>query len=757
LTRFRTFAILLSAPLALVLYLLMAPGRSTGWMVERSRSRQIPSSREVNRLEGVLFLNDIHRNYRRIVSSGEPIHTRFVIPPAAVTVLVGRVERRPSGIRSRSNRCLLALLALRKLLGDEGATTLSLDLRSRTDLRIEAYEIHSDPPSREDLTAMGERVLKEKFLRPTFSAIFPASPGARGLNLDFSRYSIKSRKNNRGIILVFEGLGKETPSWEIRDIFLQSPRQQVRASFPRVDYFKQEKTWMKSLFIPGNTTISYAIQATGKVRFDGYMGAFPREAPVYTIKVNGETIITRTVRSGTSYFSRELAPVEDRLEIEIRVGNRPDLTGILGNLCFHRPQTATPNTVLYLVDALRGDFAGIEDNGFESFFRTDTICRNAFANGTWTADSLPSLFSGKFKRELVDAPARSPNLGEEELMLAEYLKSRGYTTAAFIGNSFLVKSNAHQGFDHIHFCWTENRKIPVYPEPDRYRAFKYGFLDEALRAFSAKHHDKKLFIFLHTMETHDPYELPRGMREYARGIDPDVLRSVHGKFKRRLLPPTRPQIEALRALYRDEVKQAFRFFKRTTDHLRRRGILNDRSMLLLTSDHGERFYEHGAWVHGRPDLYDEVLRIPLMIRCPGLAAGRIEDNVQLVDVYPTIREWLGDVDGKDLSGLSLFRHGLSPSPFGTRWIYADGCQHPRQYCAIRGRFKVIVSGEDVQVFDLRLDPRETRNLAREPRHRDLIESARLFRRRLGTRRRTGRAVHLSREQTDRLKSLGYLE
>jgi len=385
------------------------------------------------------------------------------------------------------------------------------------------------------------------------------------------------------------------------------------------------------------------------------------------------------------------------------------------------------------------------------------VFENAYANACWTADSLPVIFSGKYKFTLVDDPVFHPNLAAEEYTLAEYLKEKGYTTAAFIANSFLIKSNSYQGFDSVYLCWKDKRDLAPFPTYQEYTDYKYGDMEHFIETFVEENKDKKLFIYIHTLEPHDPYELPVEMRHDSRGIDHELLRSVNGKFKIFLKNPGREQIAALKSLYRDEVLVSYRFFKKTGELFAREGILNHNSLFLLTSDHGERFFEHHSWVHGRPDVFDEVLRIPFLLKGPGIAPGIFEKKVQLADIYPTVMAWFGDEKKGDMVGHSLIPYSREAAgEFNNRVIYADGAQHPFQYSYMIGNIKVIIENDTSRVYDLSKDPGETKDLSGEKRFARMIKEARKFRDRFkktaGKRKST-----LGAEELERLESLGYLE
>jgi arylsulfatase A-like enzyme len=241
-------------------------------------------------------------------------------------------------------------------------------------------------------------------------------------------------------------------------------------------------------------------------------------------------------------------------------------------------------------------------------------------------------------------------------------------------------------------------------------------------------------------------------------MDREVLKSVNGRFKDRLTSPTPEQVAALKALYKDEVLAAYRFFATTSQMLAGENILNKNALFLLTADHGERFFEHGSWLHAEPDVYNEVLAIPMMIKGAGFPAGRFRENVQLADIFPTIMEWLGDQKRQEMNGFSLLQlfSGDAADHFKNRVIYADGAKQPLLYSAIIGNLKIIVKGDNTEVYDLKTDPGETTNLAARKEFAAVIQVARGFRDNVKTRGKKKKQT-VSEAELQRLKSLGYID
>lgn len=439
---------------------------------------------------------------------------------------------------------------------------------------------------------------------------------------------------------------------------------------------------------------------------------------------------------------------------------------VIGNLAFHRlfPREGRKNILLYLVDALRADLGGTGEELFRSRFADGTVFASAYANATFTACSVPALFTGRYAFTLIKKAGQIPNLSEDILLLAEYLKSKDYTTAAFINNPWLDHTRASQGFDFVFHCWGHsNETASPFPSPAFYAAAKYGEMAALLSRFVRENGDKPLFIYIHTMETHVPYEVPLGDRMYSAGADRRILEEIFQKFAKSpeypaLPEPTAAQLAVLKAQYKDAVRKAFHFFDKVDRDLEAADVLDSSSLRILTADHGERFFEHRSWIHGPPDMYEEVLRVPLMVRGGGFPPGVCGARVQLVDIFPTIVDWLGDSPPDGLPGRSLrdaAAQGDGSAGTDDRIVYADGQGAFPHYAFLAGSLKVWVKGGNIEVFDLEKDPRETVNLAGDARYRDIVKRARAFRRSLKNQPAES-PDRLSEQERERLKSLGYV-
>lgn len=229
--------------------------------------------------------------------------------------------------------------------------------------------------------------------------------------------------------------------------------------------------------------------------------------------------------------------------------------------------------------------------------------------------------------------------------------------------------------------------------------------------------DAPCFGWLHLMDLHFPYQPLPGERgwldrlSYARGL-------IELGFGRRGYPSA-----VLRRLYDRRVELVDRLVAELHDGLEQRRLLG-RTLLILTSDHGERFGTTGEYAHG-PDLCEELLRVPLVFSGPGVAQGvRVECQVGLVDLAPTVLDMLDVPAPASFQGRSFRRLLRGESGPVGRWVFSEsrhsggrrsrvGVEDVYRIACCRGEGWKLVwdeEGPSVQLYHVAEDPNETENL-----------------------------------------------
>jgi arylsulfatase A-like enzyme len=409
-----------------------------------------------------------------------------------------------------------------------------------------------------------------------------------------------------------------------------------------------------------------------------------------------------------------------------------------------------PNIVLVSLDTLRADHVGALGSTLPLTPRIDALAAEGvvFENATTTFPSTTgahlSMMTGLYPIRLgIADPSQSLHVSVRTL--AELLAAAGWRTAAVTEAAMLA---ARVGFDRGFSHYRENlEKEPVDPP-----SYKAAHTTDAAIAWLEQNRADRFFLFLHTYAVHFPYAAPQ---EYQFTTWKD------GAIERPL--SAAPLEVALRYRYAADVRYADVQVGRLVDALRRLDLTR-RTIVVVTSDHGDAYGEHGTRGHGQT-MYEEIMHIPLILWGPGqLPAGRrVRTPFSLVDLLPTILELAGvpprsDVDGE--SQLARLRGGPEDPErvvFGAVAGVVRG--HRRQIVARTSTTKwIFKDGEPptLVVYDLLADPRELRPLddpALLERGRGLMARYQA----LGGKATTPIAVPIDEDTREQLRALGYLD
>ncbi len=452
------------------------------------------------------------------------------------------------------------------------------------------------------------------------------------------------------------------------------------------------------------------------------------------------------------------------------------------NPVVYRSRREARHVILISLDTLRSDHLSCYGYGRDTSPNIDLLAGDGvlFAEtrspSPWT---LPSHISMMTALESINHGVFTTDARLNPLTptLAELLKAKGFYNAAFTGGGFVSGFfGFHKGFDSF-------RVLGGVTDSDA--AAKLG---EKASRWIEKNADRDSFLFLHTYQIHNPYhsEEPWNHRYLREGAPMSALDMTRLQFnhRKRFEPQSEPSRGDIISLYDGEIRYTDEtLIGRLVAKLKALGLY-DRTMIILTSDHGEEFFEHGSWLHTH-SVYDEVIRVPLIIKFFGSRnAGRIvRSPAFVVDVMPTIADELGfRLPGRDLDGKSLLRladRGDAAGSAGDRVGISDLVSHvmtlhiPRKIAFVRPPYKFInnepYSPEDIaffespppplaeiEVFDLSRDPGETRNLAAD-RPELVREFRNLLRERYRPRKKSGAGKFEMRDDLlKQLKTLGYL-
>jgi len=424
---------------------------------------------------------------------------------------------------------------------------------------------------------------------------------------------------------------------------------------------------------------------------------------------------------------------------------------------------AGPNVLFVLIDTLRADrlqVYGGRDGltpGLDRLAEESLVFEQAWSTTSWTLPSMATLLTSNHGAQHGAWLAGVP-LGQGIDTLPEIFRAQGYRTAAFTGGGWMRREfGLNRGFEVF-----EDDVEPIEQATEK------------VRSYVAAAGDEPWFVLLHTYEVHAPYAPPADVAESLRAAHPEVLTGGSADpldFQQAVVENggvvPAAVARGLEAAYNAEVRHADRVLSELVDWLRERGELEN-TLLIVTSDHGEEFGEHGVLGHS-DSLYAEQLRVPWLMRLPGAATVGERDSrpVSQLDFAPTVLEAAGLgglLPETTFDGTSLLS-GSAPSPIyatrnheeaGLLEAFCDG-----SWVWIQGAYRWPRAESGSELYDLEGDPAQRENLAGEESASDRALRLRAACERLGTRygelrAQSESAVDLGGELGENLKDLGYL-
>jgi arylsulfatase A-like enzyme len=394
------------------------------------------------------------------------------------------------------------------------------------------------------------------------------------------------------------------------------------------------------------------------------------------------------------------------------------------------PDRPLPNIFLFVVDTVRSDHLSLYGYPkpttpfLDALGRRSAVFADAYSGTPTTTPSTAAILGAPFPFTS-DFPENRMMPGE--VTLASYLRSAGYRTGAVSANPFI---SAEMGFDrgflrfdHLrfpekdyavtHVLWAAGEALGL-PLPDMLRADRVR--KRAVRWLRAQDGDRPVFVYLHFMDPHYPYTPhPRFRAAFLEPGQKPLQRFPGGVAAGQLPgdPGTPIPAEAragMTALYDAEIAQWDHHLGLLWEDLTDGGWL-ETALVIVTSDHGESFFEHGVWLHGN-SLFNEVLRVPLLVYRSWAGDGRRIDapvsNTMIADGIRRIVDGFPGSRAEDPAALLA----AGTAPLVCQYSYGRGdC---RGAAVVRGSMKSLVlrkrDAETRLLFDLERDPGETANL-----------------------------------------------
>jgi arylsulfatase A-like enzyme len=431
-------------------------------------------------------------------------------------------------------------------------------------------------------------------------------------------------------------------------------------------------------------------------------------------------------------------------------------------LACHREPPHPRNVIFILVDTLRADRLGIygyrraTSPNVDAFARDAVQFDNARSQSACTFPSANSMLTSRGPAAFLGQPNQALGIPQGIPSLAEILRRRGFHTVAVSASAVVRKTpsrfNPSAGF---------GRGFEVFQEDCAWHSADCVNREAVEHLQPGK---RPLFLYLHYIDPHGPYRPPptwrrrfargRPEKEWVRRGDPNPVANwlYNGKPNPGLTPA---DLRFLKDLYDEEIAFFDARFAELLAAMRASGLLDD-SIVVFASDHGEEFLEHGHVKHCRT-LFDSSIRVPFILKIPGVEGKTVARPVQNLDLVPTILDYLGVKAGAPFEGRSL-------RPVIGKDAPPDQLQYGLQgtlRSASDGRFKLIqdLASGAVSLFDLAADPGETADVLRRERraYARLRDSLTAWIARDEGQGTAQASVQKAREAEKKLRSLGYIE
>jgi len=448
-----------------------------------------------------------------------------------------------------------------------------------------------------------------------------------------------------------------------------------------------------------------------------------------------------------------------------------------------RAKEQPPSVLFILIDTLRSDRLGCLGNQrnltphIDGLASEGVLFENARSQSSWTLPSMISLMTGRYIFSEI------PKLPEEVPCLPQLMKQHGYATAGFVANALVgEKEGFKRGFDQ--FVVRREGDFPCSGKDLNYQLLPW--MRQNLKS--------PFFLYLHYLDPHYPYEPPPEFPRVNDSLDPidadNLARFKQWAEERAPYAQLQEDLNEIRQelnLYDSEVRFVDHCVGEVLAELKRLG-LDDNTIVVLTSDHGECLWDHAHYPkaiektvpedernlmthffrdHGY-HLFDELIRVPMIIKGPGIPGNRtISTSVANVDLVPTLLELVGDNsvfkgDGKSLGPVLMHRNKSLPED---RAHFAH-CNEATCIIHPTANLKLVVPNKLGQffglgylLFHLQQDPMETQNRLKDLQEiggemvRSLDKALREKEKQDFFKNMTG---ELDEETKEKMRELGYL-
>lgn len=581
-----------------------------------------------------------------------------------------------------------------------------------------------------------------------------------------------------------------------------------KADFPLTagrQFIGKLEEYRNTIYVHSPSTLTFELPIPGDGRLHFGMGITEKNAPVtFRVTAGSKELYSKTVMDAdiwedadvdlSSYGGQNL-----KLTFETNADHQGGVALWANPLLTIKAAKNRPNVLIYMIDTLRADHTSLYGYARDTtpFLKKlgaqSLVFEDCQVQATWTKPSTASLLTSlySYTHGIVQDHDTIP---KGATTLAEQLRAAGYVTAGVVGNPFAGSiTGLQRGFDYM----SEWRVVQRHRTKED-RSTDSEAVNKILFPWLERHRDEPFFVYAHTMDPHAPYRPPLGFEDkfanpaetpefdrtckrlegavrYGGGIVVNRSRCTHNGINADRF------IQRARDRYDGEILHNDWSLEQLVGKLKQLGIL-DNTLIVVVSDHGEEFWEHGWTAHGH-SLYEELTHGVLLMWNPKLipTPRRITAPVQLIDVMPTVLD-LASLKIPDIvqgQSLAPFANGR---PFQRRGpVLTSRFAHPQAkftaaipenridtVALLDANWKLIyreqakqVGMNKVELYDRRTDRTEAENVATQhPQEvgRMMTEIGKWLDAQKQIRSLLGRGAKASIDQqtVEKLRSLGYL-
>jgi choline-sulfatase len=361
------------------------------------------------------------------------------------------------------------------------------------------------------------------------------------------------------------------------------------------------------------------------------------------------------------------------------------------------------SAILLMIDTLRADHThcygakNIKTPVLDRLAEEGAMFERFSAVEDWTKPSCATMLTGLYPNTH-KAQTESAVLSKSVAMVSEEMKSRGLTTGAFIANGYISeKFGFKRGWDYYENYIRE--KKPTEAEHVFHKAAEW--IDKV--------RDKRFFAYIHTIDPHVPYSPPEDFiklydsKPYDGPIKPRMSHVQLEEIKKGSLKVSERDKQRIEALYKGEISYHDKYLGSFMQRMADMGLLED-TLLIITADHGEEFWEHGSVGHGH-SIFQELVHVPFVVFWKGVvpAGRRVADNHDHAVIVPTLMDGLS-LDAPDyLEGTSILPKAVG---LDEKYPHAGFSTHQNERMGVwSDRVKLQMNGPvNTYLYDMAKDP-----------------------------------------------------